>query len=172
MRSLSLRNRRWLVATAGWIGGLAAGAAAALAGQGGQLRLEVIDRDTKEPIACRMHLTNAAKRPLKAPKVPFFHDHFVFSGSITIKLPEGEYAFEIERGPEYLVRLGHFSMQNFSDDTEVVDLKRFVDMAADGWWSVRRRGWRAAPARARYAAACDSCCHESSPGGSGGRGGR
>jgi hypothetical protein len=135
MQSLSLRNRRWLVATAGWIAILAAGAAATLAGQGGQLRLEVIDRDTKEPIACRMHLTNAAKRPLKAPKVPFFHDHFVFSGSITIKLPEGEYAFEIERGPEYLVRLGHFSMQNFSDDTKVVDLKRFVDMAADGWWS-------------------------------------
>ena len=26
-------------------------------------------------------------------------------------------------------------MEDFSDDTKVVDLKRFVDMAADGWWS-------------------------------------
>ena len=47
-----------------------------------------------------MHLTNAAKRPLKAPKVPFWHDHFAFSGTITLKLPKGEYAFVIERGME------------------------------------------------------------------------
>lgn len=105
------------------------------AGQSGVLRLEVVDRDTQGPVACRMHLTNAARRALKAPKAPFWHDHFVFSGAITLKLPEGEYAFEIERGPEYLVRYGHFTMQNFSDDKKVVDLKRFVDMAAEGWWS-------------------------------------
>lgn len=108
---------------------------ATLAGQGGVFRLEVVDRDTQEPLACRMHLTNAAKRALKAPKVPFWHDHFVFSGAVTLKLPEGEYAFEIERGPEYLVRTGHFTMQNFSDDSKVVDLKRFANLAAEGWWS-------------------------------------
>src|SRR6478735_7268331 len=84
-----------------------------LAGQGGVLKLQVVDRDTKLPVACRMHLTNSAHRALKAPKVPFWHDHFVFSGDVTLKLPEGEYAFEIERGPEYLVRFGHFTMQNF-----------------------------------------------------------
>jgi len=104
-------------------------------GPGGQLRLEVVDPATGEPIACRMHLRNSAQRALKAPKVPFFHDHFVFDGSIALKLPEGEYAFEIERGPEYLVRSGHFTMQNFSDDRKVVELNRFVDMAKDGWWS-------------------------------------
>jgi len=109
--------------------------ASAFAASGGKLTVEVIDRDTKQPLACRMHLTNAAKRPLKAPKVPFWHDHFVFTGSITLKLPKGEYAFEIERGPEYLVRLGHFSIADNSQDTKVVDLKRFVDMAAEGWWS-------------------------------------
>jgi hypothetical protein len=104
-------------------------------GPGGQLRLEVVDHATGEPIACRMHLRNSAQRSLKAPKVPFFHDHFVFDGSIALKLPEGEYAFEIERGPEYLVRSGHFTMQNFSDDRKVVELNRFVDMAKDAWWS-------------------------------------
>ena len=106
-----------------------------MAGPGGKLKIEVIDRETKQPLACRMHLTNAAKRTLKAPKVPFWHDHFAFSGTVTLKLPKGEYAFEIERGPEYLVRMGHFTMDDFSDDTKVVDLKRFVDMAAEGWWS-------------------------------------
>ena len=81
---------------------------ALVAGPGGQLKIEVVDRDTGKPLACRMHLTNAAKRPLKAPRVPFWHDHFVFSGSITLKLPKGEYAFEIERGPEYLIRTRPF----------------------------------------------------------------
>ena len=107
----------------------------AAAGPGGVLKLEVVDRDTKQPLACRMHLTNAAKKALKAPKVPFYHDHFVFDGSIAIKLPKGEYDFDIERGPEYLVRHGHFTMDDFSDDTQTVDLGRFVNMAADGWWS-------------------------------------
>ena len=107
----------------------------AVAGPGGQLKIEVIDRDTKQPLACRMHLTNAAKRALKAPKVPFWHDHFVFDGEITLKLPRGQYAFDIERGPEYLVRSGQFTMDDFSSDTKVVDLKRFADMAAEGWWS-------------------------------------
>ena len=50
--------------------------------------------------------------------MPFWHDHFVFSGSITLKLPKGEYDFEIERGPEYLIRTGHFTMDDFSDDTK------------------------------------------------------
>src|SRR5689334_16476507 len=93
----------------------------ASAGPGGTLKIEVIDRDTKQKLACRMHLTNAAKRPLRAPKVPFWHDHFVFDGEVTLKLPKGEYAFELEHGPEYLVRLGHFSMDDFSQDTKVVD---------------------------------------------------
>jgi len=123
-----------------WVLAVAATAAIALsprpvlAGQG-VFRLKVIDRDTQQPVACRMHLTNAAHRPLKAPKVPFWHDHFVFFGEVTLKLPEGEYAFEIERGLEYLVRSGHFTMQNFSDDEKVVDLKRFANMANEGWWS-------------------------------------
>jgi hypothetical protein len=130
--AMSVDFARWVVVA---IALVATSPTLAWAARGGQLRLEVIDHETKEPLACRIHLTNAAKRPLKAPKAPFWHDHFVFSGSVTLKLPEGEYAFEIERGPEYRVRLGHFTMQNFSDDTKVVDLNRFVDMAAEGWWS-------------------------------------
>jgi hypothetical protein len=107
----------------------------AVAAAGGKLRLEVVDRDTQKPLACRMHLTNAAGRALKAPKVPFWHDHFVFSGDITLKLPLGDYTFEIERGPEYLIRTGRFTIEPGSDDTKVADLKRVVDMAAEGWWS-------------------------------------
>jgi hypothetical protein len=132
---MKIHPARWVTAAFCWLPIFAAHADHAVAGPGGQLKIEVGDRDTGKPLACRMHLTNAAKRPLKAPKVPFWHDHFVFSGSVTLKLPKGEYAFEVERGPEYLTRSGHFTMDDFSDDTKTVDLKRFVDMAGEGWWS-------------------------------------
>jgi hypothetical protein len=104
-------------------------------GPGGKLTIQVVDRDTAQPLACRMYLTNAAGRAMKAPRVPYWHDHFVFDGSLTLKLPKGEYRFVIERGPEYLVRGGHFTMEDFSEDTQVVDLKRFANMADEGWWS-------------------------------------
>jgi hypothetical protein len=102
---------------------------------GGQLELTVIDRDTGKPIACRMHLKTAAGKPRKADKVPFYHDHFVVPGKITLKLPVGQYTFEMERGPEYPVRHGEFKIDNFADDTKKVDMGRFVDMAAKGWYS-------------------------------------
>src|SRR5262249_19112972 len=114
-----------------WAVGLAVGSLATccFAGPGGGLKLEVVDRESQQPLACRMHLTNAGKKALKAPKVPFYHDHFVFDGSIALKLPKGEYDFDIEHGPEYLVRHGHFTMDEFSDDTQTVDLSRFANMA-------------------------------------------
>jgi len=52
-----------------------------------------------------------------------------------LKLPTGRYTFEMERGPEYLVRGGHFSIENFADDTKQIDMKRFVDMSEHGWFS-------------------------------------
>ena len=43
----------------------------ALAGRGGQLTITVTDRDTGQPLACRMHLRNARNVAQKAPKHPY-----------------------------------------------------------------------------------------------------
>ena len=102
---------------------------------GGKLDLTVIDAETGKPLACRMHLKNQAGRPQTVPKQPYFHDHFVFSGQISLKLPRGNYSFEIERGPEYLTRTGHFTINDFADDSKTVEMKRFIDMSKEGWWS-------------------------------------
>ena len=107
----------------------------AQAARGGQLEITVVDRQTQELLPCRMHLRNAAGRPRKPKKMPFWGDHFVFPGKITLKLPVGQYDFELERGPEYLVRTGHFTINNFADDSKTVDMRRFVNLAAEGWWS-------------------------------------
>ena len=101
----------------------------------GRLELIVVDRQTREPIACRMHLRNAAGRPQRAAKSPFWHDHFVVPGRITLELPVGDYSFELERGPEYVDRSGHFTIVPFADDSKEVDLRRFIQMSAHGWWS-------------------------------------
>jgi hypothetical protein len=102
---------------------------------GGELRINVVDADTREPIACRMHLKNAKGVAQKAARMPFWNDHFVFPGNLKLKLPRGDYSFELERGPEYLDRKGHFTINDYADDEQVIDLKRAVNMADEGWWS-------------------------------------
>lgn len=68
-------------------------------------------------------------------KLPNWDDHFVCPGKVTLKLPKGTYQFTIDRGPEYVRRMGHFTIQDFSDDQKTVDLRRAIDMSAAGWWS-------------------------------------
>ena len=75
------------------------------------------------------------KRPKKIEGYPFWSDHFVFPGKITLNLPTGFYTFELERGPEYYNVTGNFSIERFADDSKEVELRRVVDMSDEGWWS-------------------------------------
>jgi hypothetical protein len=105
-------------------------------GATGQLDLTVLDKDTGKPVACRMHLVGPNNnKPRRVEKAPFWQDHFVFPGHILLKLPLGNYSFVIERGLEYLDQNGHFTFEAFADDSKQIELHRFVDMAAEGWWS-------------------------------------
>lgn len=112
-----------------------AGRATPCPAAGGQLALRVVDADSGENIPFRMHLSDARGRPRKVPGLPFWKDHFVCDGSVTLQLPAGGYRFEIERGPEYRHVTGHFEIQRFANDEKTVELKRVVDMRAEGWWS-------------------------------------
>jgi hypothetical protein len=80
-------------------------------------------------------LKNPAGRPRPIKGSAYFHDHVAFPGDITLRLPKGQYTFEIERGPEYTTQSGYFVIEDHADDTKTVTLKRAVDMAAKGWWS-------------------------------------
>jgi hypothetical protein len=110
------------------------GAQLALA-SGGQFRITVVDAETGQPVACRMHLKNGTGKVQKVPRVATWQDHFVFDGKLTLKLPKGSYNFELERGPEYLDRKGHFVIEDFADDEQVIELHRAVDLAKEGWWA-------------------------------------
>jgi hypothetical protein len=112
------------------------GAAGALAAGGkGELELQAVDRDTGKPLAVRMHLKNAQGKAIRPAKSVYWHDHFVFDGSITLELPPGVYTFEMEHGPEYKVRYGNFELERDSRDTKVVDLHRVVNMRKENWYA-------------------------------------
>ena len=110
-------------------------AAAPAWARSGKLEVSVVDRVTGKPLACRMHLRDGKGRPRRVPDTIQWDDHFVFDGKVLLKLPLGRYTFEIECGPEYLRRTGHFQIDTSADDTKVVDMKRFIDMSRYGWWS-------------------------------------
>ena len=84
----------------------------------GQLELTVVDKDTGQPIACRMHLLGAGKRPRKPEGVPSWNDHFALPGKILLKLPLGEYTFVLERGLEYRDIKGRFVINVFRQRRE------------------------------------------------------
>jgi hypothetical protein len=104
-------------------------------GGDGQLVLTAIDRATGKPVPCRMHLKSAVGKARLPKKVPTWDDHFVVPGQISLKLPTGNYTFELERGPEYKAVSGHFTIANYADDTKQVELERGADLATEGWWS-------------------------------------
>lgn len=103
----------------------------------GQLEIEIVDGETGQPLAARMHLTNARGRPVKLdlPGAARFADHFYIDGHATLPLRVGQYKFELETGPEYRTRSGHFEIQRHADDTERVEMHGFANLAKEGWWA-------------------------------------
>jgi hypothetical protein len=82
-----------------------------------------------------MHLRNEKNRPQRVAKTIFWHDHFVFPGTVKIKLPQGTYHFELEHGPEFVTSNGYFIVESQSKGEKVLELRRACNMADEGWWS-------------------------------------
>src|SRR5688572_27303995 len=110
-------------------------ASLAQAADEGRLELKVADKATGKSLAARMHLKDPRGKAVRPPKVPFWKDHFVFDGSIVLELPLGTYSFELECGPEYKFSSGHFTLERKANDTETIEMQRFVEMKKEGWWS-------------------------------------
>jgi hypothetical protein len=100
-----------------------------------QLEIRVVDDDSGQPVPARMHLRDARGKAVKPPGLIWWHDHFVIPGTAVLELRPGTYTFELERGPEYRVRSGHFTVKRADADHTEVRMQRFADMKAEGWWS-------------------------------------
>jgi hypothetical protein len=99
------------------------------------VEITVLVKATGKPVPCRIHFKNAAGQPQRTANLPFWHDHFVCSGEVRLELAPGQYSYEIERGPEYGVQTGSFTLQKKATEKLSVSLERLVDLAAEGWWS-------------------------------------
>jgi hypothetical protein len=134
MRMRTLFSYLSFLVLVGFAGGLLP--KTALLGQRrGEVEIRAVDSETNKLIAVRMHLKDERGRPVKPPRLPYWHDHFAFAGKVVLELRPGRYTFEIERGPEYRTRIGHFLIRRGATDNKQVVMSRFVDMKKEGWWS-------------------------------------
>ena len=104
---------------------------------GGKLQLRVIDARTGQPLPGRMHLRNSRDRPVlpQQANVIEMGDFFYIDGQLDLKLRKGQYTFELNAGPEYRTRFGHFEIEHRADDTETIKMNRFANLAGEGWYA-------------------------------------
>jgi hypothetical protein len=106
----------------------------ALVEESGKLTLTIHSGDDEEPVPCRIHLKDSAGKAQRAPNLPFWFDHFVCPGTVSLELPHGEYHYEIERGPEYATITGAVTIRPGAGEKRTHSLQRLIDMRSEGWW--------------------------------------
>ena len=99
------------------------------------VELTVVDRQTGQPVECRVHLSDAAGKPQRPPALPFWRDHFASSGTARFNVAPGDYTYEVEHGPEYTRADGRFTAGDKRPVKVQVELGRLADLAKEGWWS-------------------------------------
>ena len=97
------------------------------------LEFSVLD-ESGRPAPCRIHLRDASEKPVKAPELPFWSDHFVCTGKVSLALDPGKYTYEIERGPEFERYSEAITITEGAEKKIQAVLNRLVDMPKEGWW--------------------------------------
>ena len=88
-----------------------------------------------QQLPCRIHLSGTDGQPIKASGQPFWNDHFVCDGDVKVDVPTGQYAWVIERGPEYKRAKGTISTANESHQVLEVQLDRITHLRQHHWYS-------------------------------------
>jgi hypothetical protein len=99
-----------------------------------QVEITVLSEATGKPVPSRIHIRDAAGKPQRASGLPFWHDHFVCRGHARLELAPGKYTYEVERGPEHEPRTGSFTLTCGAEKKLTVQLRRLIDLPAEGWW--------------------------------------
>lgn len=133
-------NQRWPGVTAA----LAVAAAIAMlqpknsaaAKPDGQLEVRVVDAESGEPLAARVHLRDGRRRPVRSRGLGLapHGDHFYLDGAAVLGLRRGPYTFDLDAGAERRTRSGHFEIDRRSEDSKTVEVKRYANLADEGWF--------------------------------------
>ncbi len=103
--------------------------------QTSRVEFTITEGATQKPVACRIHLTDPDGKPIRAPNLPFFRDHFSCPGVAQLELAPGSYRYGIERGPEFKPISGSFAAAENRPQRVAAKLDRVTDLAKEGWWS-------------------------------------
>lgn len=101
--------------------------------------LRIQDTDRK-PTTAGLVIRDAAGRtyPSQAKRLApdfAFHPQIYRHDGEKVKLPPGQYTIEISRGPEYRVQQRAITVPAAKSHTERFQLTRWIDPAAEGWYS-------------------------------------
>jgi hypothetical protein len=99
------------------------------------VRLTILSSEDPGPIPCRILLKDAAGKSIQVPGLPFWRDHFVCTGQVSLKLSAGVYTYEIERGPEYSSISNQFTIEKEQPLAITNHIRRLTDVTREGWWS-------------------------------------
>ncbi len=94
-----------------------------------------VDEARGQALPCRVHLSGPDGKPVTAPGLPFWKDHFSCSGQVTLKLAPGNYRYEIERGPEHQRLAGTVELKADRGHTLHARLDRIAELKRQGWYS-------------------------------------
>jgi hypothetical protein len=102
----------------------------------GVLTINVTEEGTGHPLAVRMELLKSGRPVRIRPEGAIVVDgYLVFDGTVTLELKQGNYEFNLDAGPEFQTRAGHFSIERHAEDQTDVTMTRRVNMRAEGWWA-------------------------------------
>jgi len=99
----------------------------------GTLELILEDFDTGKPVAARLAIYDSKNRLKRLPGVVTEGNAFWVFYQVTLKLPEGDYRYDLDAGPEYRPLTGTFSISNNDSSRQVAKFERTVDLASEQW---------------------------------------
>ena len=97
--------------------------------------LSIAEKTSGKLMPARIHLRDASGKPHQPKGFPFWRDHFVCAGEAKLELAEGDFAIEVERGPEFSAHHSGFRVSKETATNITVSLERIANLAAEGWWS-------------------------------------
>lgn len=103
----------------------------------GELRLEVVDSETRQAVPVRVELLNSRGRPVRLKNVgtAALGEHFYLPGTATLGLRRGDYVFHLDAGAEYRTQRGDFKIDRYADDAKTVEMRRFANLGDEGWFA-------------------------------------
>lgn len=116
------------------------------------LSVSLRDKDTGEPIHARVHvrdedgeywpprgfrkiIAEGWREDIGGEVIVDGRNWAYVDPDFEIALPEGRFTMELTRGPEYIPRTVQFEVKEGQNSPQTIELQRWIDMSALGWYS-------------------------------------